>query len=152
MNRSYIVLISILVILAVAIGGFALYRSTTRKPESIPTQHPIVTPPPPTDNSAPPPPPPLSEEDQIAATNTLPLTITVPQDHAQISTPSVTVSGTTAPNADVAVNDKDLKADAKGQFTTTITLEEGENYILVVASDETGASEKDLTLTYTPTK
>ena len=53
------------------------------------------------------------------------------------------------PLADVGVNDAETKADATGNFSVTINLEEGENPILVVVSDANGNySEREITITY----
>lgn len=149
MNKSYLFLIGLLIILAIAVGGFALYRSTTYKPV-VQTNSPINNVTPTVQTPTKPPPPTITEEEQIAKNNTLPLTISSPLDKSEVATPTISVSGTTAPNADVSVNDKDLKANSTGKFTTTITLDDGQNYILIVASNETGASEWQGTITYTP--
>ena len=83
--------------------------------------------------------------------NALTLEVTAPKDQATVTTAQVTVKGKTAPLAEVAVNDQDLKADSKGNFTVTVLLDEGENYISVIANDADGNyAEKELTVTYTP--
>jgi len=152
MSKSYIFLIAILVILAIAIGGFAFYRAATRGQTTAATttlapQTPSITPAPTPTSPA------TSPDDHIATqSNTLALTISSPTDNLEVTTPTITVSGTTAAGSDVAVNDRDLKADAKGRFTTTVALEVGVNYILIVASNADGASEKTLTVTYTPSQ
>ena len=49
------------------------------------------------------------------------------------------------------VNESETKADSSGNFSATLTLDEGENYILVVANDSSGNyAEKEFTITYTP--
>lgn len=146
MNKSYTFLIVILIILALVVGGFALYRSTTMTPPSTPRPA-TLTPPPVVQ-----PHPPKSDTDQISQNNTLPLTIISPQNNFQASSSALVVSGITAPNADVSVNDKDLKADAAGHFSSPLTLDPGDNYILVLASSPDGASELQLTVTYTPSQ
>lgn len=77
------------------------------------------------------------------------LTIGAPADGSSVSMPTVTVTGKTAPGADVSVNDTDLVADAGGNFSTKLVLDEGENTITVVANDQNGNSaEKEITVTY----
>jgi len=77
------------------------------------------------------------------------LTVDSPTQGQVVTSPSLTVSGTIVPSAEVTVNEFELKADKSGKFSTTITLEEGENTIVVTANDETGASaEVDRTVTY----
>lgn len=138
MSKSYLVLISLLVVAVLAVGVFAYYRSASKtEPVPIPVVTPITPSPTPT--------PVPTFQNQIA------LTITAPKTGITVSSPTLTVTGKTVPNADVAINDKDVKANTIGNFTTTITLDEGENEIIVVASDDTGNfSEQTLLVTYTP--
>lgn len=77
------------------------------------------------------------------------LTISSPANGATVTSPTVTVRGKTVPKADVSVNDKDVVADANGNFSAIITLDDGENTIVVVASDANGNNtEKELAVTY----
>lgn len=48
------------------------------------------------------------------------------------------IKGRTAPYAEVFVADQQLTADANGNFSTTVTLDEGENVIVVLANDAEG--------------
>lgn len=81
--------------------------------------------------------------------NQISLAVLQPVDGQTTSLSSIAVKGTTVPNADVTVNDVDLKADAQGNFSTSVTLDEGDNVIAVVSVDQNGQiSEKDLTVTY----
>ena len=83
--------------------------------------------------------------------NGITLTVTTPSNNATVTSATVTVRGKTVPGAEVFVNDKDTKADANGNFSVLLTLDEGDNYILVVSNDDLGNySEKELTVTYTP--
>ncbi len=77
------------------------------------------------------------------------LSVISPQTNTTVTTASITVKGTTVPNAEVYVNDVELRADTKGEFSTPITLYDGENTISVAANDTNGnASEEELTVTY----
>lgn len=77
------------------------------------------------------------------------LTISSPTNNSTVSSASATVVGNTFPNADVTVNDAEVKADSSGNFSTELTLEEGENIIIVNAVDEAGnAAEQEITVTY----
>lgn len=79
------------------------------------------------------------------------LTVSSPANNSTVANPSVVVKGKTVAGAEVFVNDLETKADAAGYFSVTMTLDEGDNYILVVANDINGNySEKDLTVTYSP--
>lgn len=79
------------------------------------------------------------------------LTINSPTSGATVSTSSITVSGKTSPNAEVFVNESETKADAAGNFSVQMSLDEGDNYIIVVANDADGnAAEAELTVIYNP--
>ncbi len=83
----------------------------------------------------------------------LALTISQPQDKEILTTNQVTVKGKTKANAEVFVNDTELKADASGNFSALLTLDEGENYITVVANDELGNfAEKEIMVTVSAEK
>jgi len=73
------------------------------------------------------------------------LQVDQPKTNSTVTNLGIIVSGKTIANAFVFINEQELKADSKGNFSTTIILEEGENYILVVVSDDLGNSaEKDI--------
>ena len=73
------------------------------------------------------------------------LQINEPKDNITVTNQAITIIGKTIPNGFVFVNDQEFKADSNGNFSTTVILEEGENYILVVVSDDLGNSaEKDI--------
>lgn len=76
------------------------------------------------------------------------LTITSPVDEVTVSQNKVTVTGKTVAGADVSVNEKDLTADADGNFSATISLDEGENPILITAGNGDGFEEKEITVYY----
>ena len=79
------------------------------------------------------------------------LTITTPTSGQIVTSDQLTVEGKTSPGADIFVNDAETKANAAGLFSVKLTLEEGENYILIVANDVNGNyAEKEITVTYTP--
>jgi cytoskeletal protein RodZ len=76
------------------------------------------------------------------------ITITSPQNGATLSSGTVTVTGKTSPNADVFVNDQEVHADASGNFSAKIDLDEGQNEIIVTANDAYGnAAEQDINVT-----
>lgn len=84
-------------------------------------------------------------------TQTLSLTLTSPANRTTVSTSTITVSGKTSANAEVFINDKTVKADSSGNFSTSLTLDEGENIIAVSANDANGNFvEKEITITYQP--
>jgi len=73
---------------------------------------------------------------------TLFLTVTQPLDGAQVNTNSILVAGATSPGAvvSVLVNDEVMVADVdqNGNFSVAVSLEEGPNFIEVIASDQHG--------------
>lgn len=78
----------------------------------------------------------------------IPLSITEPASKTTTSS-SITIKGQTLPNADVAVDDKSVKADSQGNFSAPVTLDEGDNSIIVVANDANGNyAEKEIIITY----
>jgi len=76
------------------------------------------------------------------------LEISQPADKATVNSAALNVAGKTVPGADVFVNDRQTKAAADGSFSVGITLDEGENSIVIVANDSQGNyAEKELTVT-----
>jgi hypothetical protein len=93
----------------------------------------------------------VSPTKSAAVVNQIALSVTTPSNNATVAVPSVTVKGVTKAGADVSVNEKDTVAGSGGNFSATISLEEGDNYVIVVAVDADGnVAEQELTVTYTP--
>lgn len=64
------------------------------------------------------------------------------------STDSVVITGATSPLTSLIINEFELISDANGNFTKAITLDEGDNYINVIAYNTDGASaEKEIMVT-----
>ncbi len=79
------------------------------------------------------------------------LTVSSPANNTTVTSGSLTVRGKTVAGAEVFANDAETRANASGNFSVKLTLDEGENYILVVANDANGNyAEKELTVTYAP--
>lgn len=79
------------------------------------------------------------------------LTVSSPANNTTVSSASLMVRGKTVAGAEVFVNDAETTADASGNFSVSVNLDEGENYILVVVNDAAGNySEKELTVIYAP--
>lgn len=79
------------------------------------------------------------------------LEVTSPVNGATVSDPTLVVSGKTESNAEVFINEIELTADSQGNFSTTITLEEGENVVVITVSDDDGNyAEKELSAVYEP--
>jgi len=78
--------------------------------------------------------------DKNSYQNNLSLEIVSPKDGTTVSTSSVNLTGKTNPDADVFINNKQLKADASGNFSSTVSLDEGQNSIIVVVNDNNGNS------------
>lgn len=74
------------------------------------------------------------------------LSLTEPEDGAQVDGTEVKVAGKTAPGAVVSVDDAVVLADKQGYFSVVVDLEESPHTIEVVASDAEG-NEVDLTRT-----
>ena len=77
------------------------------------------------------------------------LAISSPVEGTTVKSASLTVRGVSTPGADVSVNETDTTADKSGNFTATVTLDEGENILIFVASDTDGNyAEKEVSVTY----
>ena len=74
----------------------------------------------------------------ISPTAGLPFALYYPPDGLEVSTETVLVAGGTRPDAVVGVNGDPVEINALGIFSTTVTLEEGPNFIEVVATDIQG--------------
>ena len=93
----------------------------------------------------------INNNSGLPASNQIALNISSPADGSIVSTPAITIAGNTVPNADVSINDSEIKADAGGNFTFSLQLDEGDNDIVVTANDANGASaEKEFIVSYTP--
>lgn len=75
---------------------------------------------------------------EVLSDNRLTLDLISPTDKSIVSTSKVIVSGKTSPNVEVFVNEKELKADASGNFSVDYELFEGENEIFVAVNDSSG--------------
>jgi hypothetical protein len=79
------------------------------------------------------------------------LTISSPASGSTVSSSSITVRGKTSASAEVFVNESETKADSNGNFSVSMKLDEGDNYIIVIANDADGnVAEAELTVTYNP--
>lgn len=73
------------------------------------------------------------------------LQVDEPKNNITVNNPIINISGKTIANGYIFINEQELKADVNGVFASATTLDEGENYILIVASDDLGNSvEKDI--------
>ena len=81
------------------------------------------------------------------------LKISEPIDNAEFfgEENKITVKGKTEEKATVTVNERVVIVDSEGNFEYSLTLSEGENQILIVATDKAGnKTEKEIGLTYNP--
>lgn len=77
------------------------------------------------------------------------LSISAPQSGGSVSTVTVAVKGKTSPKAEIFANEAEGLADANGNFSLTVALDEGENSIIVTAVDANGkVAEKEVLITY----
>lgn len=76
------------------------------------------------------------------------LEINNPKDNEVVNQSTIVVSGKTLPEAEVFVNDKEAKVDNQGNFSLSVSLDEGENTLVILANDKEGNyQEKELTIT-----
>jgi hypothetical protein len=82
---------------------------------------------------------------QSVVNATLDLVIMSPQSDTTVNATSITVKGTVNPKAYVIINEYDITPGKDGSFEQKIALDEGENYISIVAYDDDGnSSEREL--------
>jgi hypothetical protein len=79
------------------------------------------------------------------------LEVTEPLNEAVVTMSPLPVQGQTTPDSVATVNGQVVDVDAQGQFLTEVMLEEGPNFIEVLASDFEGHQEGQiLTVIYIP--
>jgi len=78
--------------------------------------------------------------------NSFSLEVSSPENGATFSIATIEVKGKTVPGAEVFVNDFQVSLAKDGSFRQQIQLEEGENFILVTAGNETGDAEVERTV------
>jgi Glucodextranase, domain B len=139
-----------LVIVVAGLAGWVVLRRSYPAPQSIPEEKTANT----QEESATPTPTATQQQKTVVAADekthqVLTLTISAPANGATVTNPAVAVKGKTSPNAEVFVNEAEGKADASGNFSIGLTLDEGENYLIIMANDAQGnVAEKELTITY----
>ncbi len=144
MSKHYLPLISLLILIAFAVGSFAIYKSlnapATQTPIAQVTPNIVLT-------NTPTPIP----TGQVAATTSalLSLEIISPQAEASVSSSLLSVSGKTASDAAVIVNDKNLSPDLDGLFKTSLRLVPGPNLVVITASSSGTKKVWQTVVTYT---
>lgn len=79
------------------------------------------------------------------------LAVTAPQNEAVVKVSPLPVQGQTTPDSVATVNGQVVEVDAQGQFLAQVMLEEGPNFIEVLASDFDGHQQGQiLTVIYIP--
>ncbi len=91
----------------------------------------------------------LAPTETIKEVAEISLTISSPTSGSKTSMPKATVNGKTAPKAEVFANEAEGVADANGNFSLSVILDDGDNSIIVTAVDESGkVAEKEIIVTY----
>ena len=91
----------------------------------------------------------VSPESTIKETSEISLSISSPLSGSTSKVSKVIVKGKTTPKAEVFVNEAEGIADINGYFSLSVSLDEGENSIIVTAVDESGkVAEKEILVTY----
>jgi len=68
------------------------------------------------------------------------LLITAPENESVVSSPELPLTGRTGPNAIVSIDGRSAPVDRYGYFSATIALNEGPNFIDVVATNDDGTT------------
>jgi hypothetical protein len=151
MNKAYFALVALLILVTVGIGGFAIYRTVQNQNSQTGylSQPSLTSPKKITVNDTKP--QTNTPVDSKPVSNNLKLSLTSPKDGQQFTSAKIVVSGETEPNADVSINDLEVKANSAGKFQTTLTLDDGDNPIYIFASDQDGNfAEWQGSVTYAP--
>lgn len=91
------------------------------------------------------------QEPSVSTSPQILLTITSPLPDSTVYTSTIAVRGKTAPRAEVSVNEKEITAESNGNFSTTLTLDEGENTIFITSVDDDGNSaETEIVVNFEP--
>lgn len=131
MQKGNALLIVLLLVLAVGAGGYYLYTKGGFKMPGVQTgSNYTLSTMNPTSSSGP--------SENVSTTGSITLSVTSPVSGATLSSGNVTVKGKTLPNAEVFINDQSTKADTEGNFSLNLTLDEGENNLVVTANDAEG--------------
>ena len=86
---------------------------------------------------------------KIQEVSEITLTVSTPDSGSTTSSSKIQVTGKTSPNAEVFANEAEGIADANGNFSLSVALDEGENSIIVTAVDANGkVAEKEILVTY----
>jgi predicted DNA repair protein MutK len=86
----------------------------------------------------------IQKDDQIN------LIISAPVSGETVDTKTVTVAGSTEAGATIVVNDSEITAGKDGSFKSVVSLDEGENYISIVAYNDLGnVAEREILITRT---
>ena len=78
------------------------------------------------------------------------LKVLEPQPNAVFNTPQIRVAGTASPGTVVVVNDVTYLVGQNGTFEVPVDLVEGVNLITIVANNEDGEVQQQLTVVYRP--
>lgn len=74
----------------------------------------------------------------ISSSSSMPLVILYPQNNQTVNSTSILVKGKTAPSVSVIINEFELTSGDDGSFSKSLSLDEGENYINIIAYNENG--------------
>jgi hypothetical protein len=152
-KETLLIILSAVILIAIAglaLSGNLLGRIIPKQPVSSTSEAPegayVTNIPTPQITSSP-----ISQAKAPSASSGIYLMISSPQDNSVASSPVIVVKGATLAAADVFVNDGQAKADAKGNFSVSLTLDEGENNISVSVNDANGNyAVRELTVSYNP--
>ncbi len=148
MNRAYLVVIAVLIVgivCAVVVVRMKVATRVSKVPK--PTQ--VVSQPTTSETSVSPGKKQPSPTSKPLVDIPIALDISQPLDKSTATQSALLVKGTTKPNAEVIINDLETTADSKGNFSGKLTLDEGDNPIVVVVIDSDGNSnEKEIVVTY----
>jgi hypothetical protein len=145
MNKLYIVLFIAVLVLFVGGGAWYMRSNKTVLPTEVITTNSEVSPTIKTDETV------VKSSDlgMVQNVSEISLSISSPTDGVTVTSPKIKVIGKTLPKAEVYVNETEGIADANGNFSLTVNLDDGDNSIVVTVVDPDGkVAEREMTVVY----
>ena len=88
----------------------------------------------------------------VVSTDQINLTISSPESGTVVDAATITISGSTQSSASIVINDSEIVANKDGSFQSSVSLDEGDNYISIVAYNDLGnVAEREIIVTRTIT-
>lgn len=133
-QKGNVILIVLALVAVIGVGGYYLYNQVGSNSSVMQNDYAFGTGTPSTNTAS----VEGTTANSLTTSTKMTLAVTTPLTGAVLKSKVITLTGKTSANAEVFVNDKSTKADANGNFSLVVTLDEGENSLVVTANDSDG--------------